>query len=135
MAGSVLQRKSPFKITELSFCSKFDWGSRYLNYLQENWSLDLFYEVFFLQRLLCISINLPYEIAWNVFVMPGPVHRTVGPSIAASLEPLVYHPNAASLIVVSNTFLLVYFAYLKRALVKQGKMFFISLRKLFSFLR
>ena len=25
------------------------------------------------------------------------VHRTVGPSLAASLEPLVHHPNAASL--------------------------------------
>ena len=29
--------------------------------------------------------------------MSGQVRRTVGPSIATSLEPLVHHPNAASL--------------------------------------
>ena len=52
---------------------------------------------FFLQRLLCISINLSHDLAWNIFVMSGQVRRTVGPSLAASLEPLVHHPNAASL--------------------------------------
>ena len=31
------------------------------------------------------------------FVMSGQVRRTVGPSLAVSLEPLVHHPNAASL--------------------------------------
>ena len=36
---------------------------------------------------------------------------------------------------VSTTFLLVCFVCLKGALVKQGKMFFISLRKLFLFMR
>ena len=35
----------------------------------------------------------------------------------------------------SVTFLLVYFLCLRRALVKRGKLFFISLRKLFSFFR
>ena len=29
--------------------------------------------------------------------MSGEVHKTVGPSTAASLEPLVHHPNAARL--------------------------------------
>ena len=43
--------------------------------------------------------------------------------------------NELPLRVVSATFLLVCFVCQKRALVKQGKMFFISLRKLFSFLR
>ena len=45
-----------------------------------------------------------YEISFSrgcsvslYFVISRPVHRTVGPSIAAFLEPLVQHPNAASL--------------------------------------
>ena len=42
---------------------------------------------FFLQWLLCISINIPYELAWNIFVMSGPVYRTVGSSLATSLVP------------------------------------------------
>ena len=44
-------------------------------------------------------------------------------------------PSDDPLKVASATFLLVSFVCLKRALVKQGKMFFISLRKPFSFLR
>ena len=48
---------------------------------------------FFLQGLLCTSLTLPYDLAG---------HRTVGhsavvPSLSASLESLVHHPNAASL--------------------------------------
>ena len=48
--------------------------------------------------------------------MSGPVHRTVAPSIAASLETLVHHPNAASLMLVSATFSLVCFVFLKKDL-------------------
>ena len=53
---------------------------------------------FFLQRLLCISINLPYSHVWNIVVLSGLVlivatwncwisykNRTVGPSFAAFL--------------------------------------------------
>ena len=52
---------------------------------------------FFLQRLLCISINLSHDLAWNIFVMSWQVRITVGPLLAASLEPLVHYPNAARL--------------------------------------
>ena len=67
---------------------------------------------FFLLRLLCISINLPHGHAWNTVVMSGlvlscylelldkllkRVCRTVGPSLAASLEPLAHRRNVASL--------------------------------------
>ena len=49
MDGSVLEEKSSFKMLGLTFFSKLDWGSYlyWYNCLQENWSLDLFYEVFF----------------------------------------------------------------------------------------
>ena len=50
---------------------------------------------FFLQMLLCISIHLPYDLAWIIFIMSARVRRIVGPLLAASLEPLVHHPNAA----------------------------------------
>ena len=70
---------------------------------------------FFLLRLLCISINLPYGHVWNIFVMSGLVLlvatwncwisyklqrwicRTVGPSLAGSVEPLTHSRNVASL--------------------------------------
>ena len=63
-------------------------------------------------RLLCITINLPYTHEWNTVVTSGLVLlvalelvgkiqkricRTVDPSVAASLEPLVYRRNVASL--------------------------------------
>ena len=49
MDESVLEEKSSFKMLGLTFFSKLDWGSYlyWYNCLQENWSLDLFYEVFF----------------------------------------------------------------------------------------
>ena len=47
---------------------------------------------FFLQGLLCTSLTLPYDLAWYRTAD----HRTIGPSLSASLEPLVHHPNAAS---------------------------------------
>ena len=79
MDGSVLEEKSSFNMLELTFSLKLDWGS-YINSiakteikLRVNWSLDSFYEVFFLLRLLCISTNLPYGHAWNTVVMYGMV--------------------------------------------------------------
>ena len=68
---------------------------------------------FFLLRLLYISINLLYGLAWNTAVMSWAgapscylelldklqkwICRTVGPSLAASLEPLAHRRNVASL--------------------------------------
>ena len=66
-------------------------------------------ELVFLPRFLCISINLSYGHAWNTFVMEYSYYlelldklqkwicRTVGPSLAASLEPLVHRRNATKL--------------------------------------
>ena len=68
----------------------------------------------FLLKLLCIYINLPYCHVWNPVVMPGLVRapscflelldklqkricRTAGPSLPASLKPLVIRWNVASL--------------------------------------
>ena len=43
-----------------------------------------------------LYLSKSYDLALNIFVMYGQVRRTVGPSFAASLEPLVHHPNAVS---------------------------------------
>ena len=68
---------------------------------------------FFPLRLLCISINLQYCHAWNTLCLiwagtpscylelmdklPKWICRTVGPSLAASLERLAHHWNEACL--------------------------------------
>ena len=73
MDGSVLEEKSSFKILGLTFSSKL--GALTLSLLLKLaprklepkfvlWS-------FFLLRLLCISINLPYTHIWNAVVTSG----------------------------------------------------------------
>ena len=44
MDGSVIEKKSTFKMLVLHFSSKLDWGSYIILHY---WSLDLFYEVSF----------------------------------------------------------------------------------------
>ena len=74
MDGSLLEEKWPFKMLGLSFFSKFIWGS-YIISIAESASkkIGLWFVLwsFFLLRLLCISINLPYTHAWNTVVMSG----------------------------------------------------------------
>ena len=45
VAESVLEEKSSFKMSGLTFCSKLDWGSIAKTASQKNFSLDSFYEV------------------------------------------------------------------------------------------
>ena len=69
---------------------------------------------FFLLRLLCISINVPYGHAWNTVVtselvllpswylelsdkLQKQICRIDGPSLAVSFEPLTHRHNVASL--------------------------------------
>ena len=53
MDGSVLEEKSSFKMLGLTFSSKLDWGLFVRRFVLGS---------FFLLRLLCISINLPYGL-------------------------------------------------------------------------
>ena len=73
MDGSVLEEKSSFKMLGLPFSSKLDWGS-YIIPIARIASKKigaLICSSFFLLRLFCISINLPYTHAWNTVAMSG----------------------------------------------------------------
>ena len=74
---------------------------RFVTVLSTIHSMKFYYVLwcFFLLRLLCVSINLPYAHVWNTVVMSGlvPLVLTVGPSLAASLEPLAHCQNVTSL--------------------------------------
>ena len=56
--GSDIDEKSSFKMLGLTFSSKLDWGSYIISIAMK----------FFLLRLLCISVNLPFGHTLNAVV-------------------------------------------------------------------
>ena len=71
MDGSVLEKKSSFKVLWLISSSKLDWGS-YIITIAKTASKKFGGLIrFFLLRLLSISINLSYNHAWNTVVTSG----------------------------------------------------------------
>ena len=71
MDESVLDKKSSFKMLGLTFSSKLDWGSYIISIAKTSSKKigALIHSIsFFLPRLLCISINLPYTHVWNTVV-------------------------------------------------------------------
>ena len=115
MGGSILEEKSSFKMLGLTFSSKLDWGS-YIISIAKTGSKKI-------GALICSMKFLSPEVALHLYksticpcmeycchVWAGapscyldlldklqkPICRIVGPSLAASLEPLVHHRNVAS---------------------------------------
>ena len=72
MDGLLFEEKPSFKVLRLTFSSKLDWGS-YIISIAKTASKKIGALIcsrsFFLLRLLCIPINLPYGHAWNTVVM------------------------------------------------------------------
>ena len=65
--GSILDEKPSFKMPGLPFSSKLDWGS-YIVSIAKTAPLKIeALWIFFLLRLR--SVNLPYGLVWNTFVM------------------------------------------------------------------
>ena len=116
MDGSVLQEKSSFKMLGLTFSSKLDWGS-YIISIAKSVSKKIEALFCFMKFLspevvlyLCKSTIQPY-MEYYCYVWAGApscylelldklqkwICRTVGPSLAASLELLAHHQNVASL--------------------------------------
>ena len=70
MDGSVLE-KSSLTMLGLTFSSKLNWGSYFVTIASKKIEALIRSMKFFLLRLLCISINLPYAHAWNTVVTSG----------------------------------------------------------------
>ena len=92
----------------LTFSSKLDWGSHIIVKSASKEIGPLILWSFFILRLLCISINLPYCChAWAGALsyylelldkLQKQICRTLDPSLAASLELLAHGRNVASLV-------------------------------------
>ena len=116
MGGSVLEEKSSFKMLGLTFSSKFDWGS-YIISITKTASKKigaLILSMKFLSPEVALylykSTIRPYmEYCCHVWAgvaswyldlldkLTKRIRRIVGPSLAASLEPLAHRRNVASL--------------------------------------
>ena len=113
--GSVLEEKSFFKMLGLSFCSKLDWHSCIISIAKTAFKK--------IGALICLMKCLSLEVAvylhkstmWSCMVyccnfwvcalccylemldkLQKQICRTVGPSLAASFEPLAHCWNVAS---------------------------------------
>ena len=116
MDGNVLEEKSSFKMLGLSFSSQLDWGS-YIISIAKTASKKiraLFPSLKFLSAEVALylykSTKQPcMEYCFHVwagvsscylkmlYTLQKQICRTIGPSLAASHEPLACHRNVASL--------------------------------------
>ena len=116
MNGSVLEEKSSFKMLELTFSSKVDWGY-YIISIAKTASKKIgafICSMKFLSPELALylyksTIRPCMEYCCHVWTgatscylqlldkLQKQIWRTVGPSLAASLEPLAHHQNVTSL--------------------------------------
>ena len=116
MNGSVLEEKSSFKMLGLTFSSKLDWGSHiisiaktvskkigaligYMKFLSPEVALYLY------KCTICPCMEYCGQV-WAgtsscylelLYKLQKRICRTVGPSLAASLEPSAHRQNVASL--------------------------------------
>ena len=115
MDGSILEEKTYFKILRLTFSFKFYWGS-YIVSIAKTASKKigaLIRSMKFLSPEVALylyksTIRPCVEYCWHVWAgapscylellgkLLKRICRTVGPSLAASLEPLAHHRNVAS---------------------------------------
>ena len=116
MEGSVLEEKSCFKMLGLTFCSKLDWGSYIISttktackkigalinsmkFLSPEVALYLYKSTIHACMKYCVHIWAGAPICYLELLdkLQKRICRIVGPSLAASLEPLAHHRNVASL--------------------------------------
>ena len=116
MDGSVLEEKSPFKMLGLTFSSKLDWGSyiisiaktaskkigaliRSMKFLSPEAALYLYKSTIRPCMKYCchVWVGAPSCYLELLDKLQKQICRTVGPSLAASLEPLAHRQNVASL--------------------------------------
>ena len=74
--GSVLEEKSSFKMMQLCLSFKLDWVSNIISIAFKEIEALIRSMKFFLLRLLCVSVNLLYGLAWFAVVISGLVLLT-----------------------------------------------------------
>ena len=116
MDGSVLEEKSSLKMLGLTFSSKLDWGSyiisiaktaskkfgtliRSMKFLSPEVALYLYKSTIRPCMEYCCHVwaGSPSCYLESLDKLQKRIFRTVGPSLAASLEPLAHRRNVASL--------------------------------------
>ena len=116
MHGSVLEEKSSLKMLGLTFSSQFDWGSYIISiakiaskkigalicsmkFLSPKVALYLYKSTICLCMEYCCHVwaGVPSCYLELLDKLQKRICRIVGPSLAASLEPLAHHQNVASL--------------------------------------
>ena len=116
MDESVLEEKTSFKMLGLTFSSKLDWGSyivsiakiaskkigaliRSMKFLSPEVALYLYKSTIQPCIEYCCRVwaGAPSYYLELLDKLKKQICRTVGPSLAASLEPLAHHRNVASL--------------------------------------
>ena len=117
MDWSVLGKKSSFKMLGLTFSSKLDWGFYVISIAKTASKkigastcsmkfLSTEIALYLYKSTICICMEYCCYVwagapscCWELLDKPQKrICRTVGPSLAASLEPLAYRRNVASLI-------------------------------------
>ena len=110
MDGSVLEEKSSFKMLGLTFSSKLDWGSyiisiaktaskkigaliRSMKFLSPEVALYLYKSTICPCMEYCCQVwaGAPSYYLELLDKVQKRIYRTVGPSLAAPLEPLAHH--------------------------------------------
>ena len=116
MDGSVLEEKTSFKMLGLTLSSKLDWGSyivsvakaaskkigaliRSMKFLSPEVALYLYKSIIRPCMEYCCHVwaGAPTCYLELLDKLQKRICRTVGPSLAVSLEPLAHHQNVASL--------------------------------------
>ena len=115
MDGSVLEEKSPFKMLQLTFSSKLDWGSYIIsiaktafkkigalicsmNFFSPEVALNFYKSTIHQCMEYCCHIRAGASSCYLELLdkLQKRICRTVGPSLAASLESLAHRQNVAS---------------------------------------
>ena len=116
MDGSVLEEKASFKMLGLTFSSKLDWGSyivsiaktaskkigaliRSMKFLSPEGALYLYQSTIWPCMEYCCHVWAGVSSCYLELLdkVQKQICRTVGPSLAVSLEPLAHRRNVASL--------------------------------------
>ena len=124
MDGSALEEESSFKMLELTFSSKLDWGSyiisiaqtaskkigaliRSVKFLFPEVALYLYKSTIWPCMEYCCHVwaGAPSCYLELLDEVQKRICRTVSPSLAASLEPLAHRRNVASLSLFSRYYL------------------------------